>query len=217
MSATNTKGGDRPRNANDAYETDPRLALAIARQVRAAFGEFDLVVEPSAGGGAFVRAARQTWRYSRIVAIEPFGAHARPHVVGGVATPLHDAGADGVLRTRWEDYVEAWEPPAEQRRLTLANPPFALGEAHIRLALERSRVGDVVAMLLRGSMLASAARVRGLWRAWPPSHVWNLAPRPSFTGGGSDSAEYVVVAWSLPCTGAGYVGGWLDWRPVGIA
>lgn len=208
----NSMGGMTPRAANDAYLTPDALALAIAAAVRDAFGDFDAVIEPSAGAGAFVRAARATWRRAKIVAVEPFDAASVPPLAGMVATPLHDAGADVVRRERWETAREFWEGAGE-RTLTIGNPPFALGEAHLRLALERSRPGDVVAMLFRASMLASTTRVRGLWRAWSPARVWHLAPRPSFTpDGASDSSEYVAIAWHLPCDPVGYVGGWLDWR-----
>ena len=72
MSA-NTMGGDRPRNEHDFYATDPALALAICEGLRDRVGLCpNLIIEPSAGSGAFVRAAFATWPRTNVYAVEPF-------------------------------------------------------------------------------------------------------------------------------------------------
>ncbi|MEL6348943.1 MAG: hypothetical protein AAFV53_37915, partial [Myxococcota bacterium] len=33
------------------------------------------------------------------------------------------------------------------------------------------------------------------WAEHPARHIWMLAERPSFTGGGTDSAAYAAIWW----------------------
>lgn len=218
MTGRNTMGGETPRREFDRYVTPDALAAAIVKATGDAYGLFDHVIEPSAGPGPFVRAARARWLRATVLAVEPFDPASEPVAEGSIITPLHDAGADRVYRQRWEDFGGALLGGGKYgeglgRVLTIANPPFTDGEAHIRLALERSREDDIVVALLRASILAGAARVRGFWKAWPPDRVWHLAPRPSFTGGGTDGSEYVAIAWRAQPTAGGYRGAWLDWKP----
>lgn len=209
----NTKGGEEPRREHDSYITDLELARAICVAVRDQFGSFDRVVEPSAGSGRFVQAARETWLRAQLVAVEPFDVASVPFVHGEKITRLHDAGADTVVRATWEEYGGSARAEADDvRELVIGNPPFTLAEEHVRIALERAAAGDVVVMLLRSSILGGDDRGRGFWKAWPPVLVWNLLPRPSFTGGGTDGAEYVAIAWSLPVPARRYAGDWLVWR-----
>lgn len=207
---SNTMGGTEPRRAADAYYTPDPLALAICRRLRAEIGPVGRIVEPSAGAGAFVRAARATWPDASIRAIEPNGGAA-------AASRLADAGADEVATMRWEDPRVLGAPVGPVHLpwtpgLILGNPPFLLAEEHIRIALRLLPEGGHLAFLLRASMLATRARVAGLWRELPPRYVWHVAPRPSFTQGGTDGAEYAVVVWRKGWSGA-YEGGWLEWTP----
>ncbi len=203
MSNGNTMGGERPRNENDAYYTPAALALACARRVRNTFGDFAAIVEPSAGAGAFVVAAREMWPKAEIVAVEP------ATVTPGDMRFAADSVADAWLTATWESFHYDL---SGERTLIIGNPPFLLAESHIRLALARVDSGSVLVLLLRASILASKDRVAGLWRQLPPSHVWNIAPRPSFTADGkTDGAEYAVVAWVKGKTGD-YAGSWLEWE-----
>lgn len=193
------------RREQDCYNTPDALALAICQRL----GKYVVpahVVEPSAGSGAFVRAARATWPGVSVDAIEPNEPQAlveecrRPGVMS--AKPV----------TRWRERWEDWDHELAPLTVVLGNPPFSLAEAHIRLALQRlpDQTG-YLCLLLRGSILASQGRVRGLWREHPPRFVWHVAPRPSFTEGGTDMAEYVVVTWAKGWHGD-YAGSWLEWK-----
>jgi hypothetical protein len=51
-----------------------------------------------------------------------------------------------------------------------------------------------VAFLLRLGFLESSKRLE-FWRRWPCRKVFVLAERPSFTGGGTDSAAYALFWW----------------------
>ena len=68
-----------------------------------------------------------------------------------------------------------------------------------------------LSFLLRASFLAGLKRTSTLWREAPPRYVWHVAPRPSFTGGGTDGAEYAVITWQAGHRGP-YEGGWLRWE-----
>jgi hypothetical protein len=196
------------RAANDLYPTPQPLCDAICRKLRETIGEVTHVVEPSAGTGNFVRAARAAWPASRIAAIEP---HA----------PAANAGEDAWRVQSFEDAADAFgaSVPLWPRALVLGNPPFDRAESHVRIALER--LGHFtatapqprwLAFVLRASFLAGQKRTAGLWTEAPARYVWHLAPRPSFTADGkTDGAEYVLCVWMAGHRGS-YEGGWLNWR-----
>lgn len=210
MAQTNTMGGERPRNTDDAYFTPDALALAIAGRVRETFGIVSQIVEPSAGMGAFVRAARATWPVARITAHEP---NLEPRTFpANTADPLFAAGATKVTTRRWEDCGNSWAWPEESgaidgRVLIIGNPPYNLlgdgrgdtpttAERHALLALDRMRDGDVLAFLLRLAFLGGGGRIERLHAKHPLAALWPVTPRPSFTEDGkSDSSEYGVFVW----------------------
>ncbi len=216
----NTMGGDRPRNADDAYYTPDALALAITARLRETIGPVDLIVEPSAGGGAFVRAALKAWPSTPIVGIEPNATNAGiSGAVSLLAATWEDAGAfvrDNLGAARFLAEVDGREPSV----LILGNPPFLLAEEHVRIALDRLGHGDAeepkprhLCFLLRASFLAGAARSKGLHMTTGGlRYVWHVAGRPSFTGNGkTDGAEYCVCTWQAGYRGP-YEGGWLTWK-----
>ena len=194
MSATN-RGGERV--ALDAYYTPDDVA---ARCVAALpLDAVDLcarwALEPSVGGGAFVRALRTRSPGAHIVGVDIDPAAA------GLA--LCRAGVVGDFATIAADYVEREPSPW----LVLGNPPYRDAEAHIRHALGLVLPGGYVAFLLRLAMLESAKR-RPLWAEHPPISVHVLSARPSFTGGDTDSAPYGWFVWRRGYTGAPTLG-WL--------
>jgi hypothetical protein len=125
--------GEKPRDPNDHYPTDARLCAAICARLFARVGDFAHIIEPSAGGGAFVRAARERWPLSRITAIEP---RPEPHFLWGASgvSQLLANGADASIADTWERYAE---PLPSHGLLILGNPPFTHALRHIALALER--------------------------------------------------------------------------------
>jgi hypothetical protein len=170
------------RNALDFYATPDALALRICAMI-AEDVDPAVVVEPSAGHGPFVRAARAMWPSAEIVAVD----------VSPERLPdLSLAGADAVLVSPWEQIVSL---PGTGTRLIVGNPPFRQAEEHVRHALSLMRDGDALAFLLRLNLLGSRSRLR-LWEETPLSCVTPLVPRPSFTGGGSDATEYAVFLWT---------------------
>jgi hypothetical protein len=149
------------RRLNDAYETPDPLATALVAELP--IPPRSWVLEPHAGGGAFVRALRGRGHSVLAVDIDP-----------GVSTVLDHVG----------DFLDY--RPAEPVGWCVGNPPFRGFEEHVRHALT---LAPDVAFLLRLGAMESRQRAP-YWRRWPLRHVWVLAERPSFTGGGTDSAAY---------------------------
>ncbi len=188
MSATNRGSG---RRDLDAYNTPDEVALRLVGALH--FKPGAVVLEPHAGGGAFVRALKR-----------------RDVVV--YANDIADTGA-----ARWIDPARCTIGDFLDIRIgarfahlygldwIVGNPPFSDAEAHIRHALT---LAPNVAFLLRLAMLESAKR-RALWAETPLADVHVLPERPSFTGGATDSAAYGLFVWRR-----GHVGPWRGhWLP----
>lgn len=191
----------------DAYQTPQELAGAICSRLSRA-GEDPLeIMEPSAGTGAFVRAARACWPEAHITAVDLDPRY---------RALQRDAGASVVLTEDWASLARrlANEQADEgQDRLVVGNPPFCLAQAHIEAALEWLRDGDRLAFLLRVNFLGSTERV-SFWRR--PGLEWMapIAPRPSFTGSGTDGTEYGLFCWRKDHRGAPRIARPLIWQPA---
>lgn len=91
------------------------------------------------------------------------------------------------------DYLsERYAAPAERYAVGITNPPFARAMDFVRRMHAEC---EITIALVRLNWLASAERAPWL-REHAPS-VFVLPNRPSFTGGGTDSAEYAWAAWGL--------------------
>jgi hypothetical protein len=151
---------------------------AVADRLVALLPEMDpgLVVEPSAGAGAFVRAVAARWPRARIDACEPDPTAALDSYAGLV---------DCLHTVRFED---AYPDEALDRDtgpdLVIGNPPYEHAEAHIVRALRLVREGGRVAYLLRLGILEGVGRQERLWSRYPPEHVHALVRRPRFEGPG---------------------------------
>lgn len=197
------------RRPLDAYYTPDPLARAIVRWAAERIPAPRRIVEPSVGGGAFVRACREEWRAPNI---------------HGVDLDPSAAGLDLVTTRHVGDYLDA---PLGDADLTIGNPPFArptgrvsartgkpimepIWHRHVERALESSAH---VVMLLRLAAVEGIERA-AWWRARQPSEVAVLPRRPSFTGGGTDSCAYGVFWWSEEHTVARPATmSWLEWAP----
>ena len=158
------------RADRDFYVTPAWAVLAIAPHVRLA----GVVVDPCAGDGAILLALREHDPALDVRGIEIDAARAT--LAGAVC-------ADAL--------AYPWQAGA-----VVMNPPFALAQAFVERACA-STLGDV-AVLMRLGMLAGQKRT-AFWRGHP-ADVFVLSRRPSFTGGGTDSADY---AWFLFGPGRG--------------
>lgn len=174
------------RRDNDAYFTAPALAQALVDTLDILPG--DEVLEPHAGGGAFVEALlRRT-----------------PAVVASDIAPLPGTG--------WYEQDFLTLLPTTTFDWVVGNPPFKNFEAHVAQALT---IAPRVAFLLRLAAMESIGRTE-TWKVWPLRRVRVLAARPSFTGDGrSDSCAYGWFEWDRAWAGkpAEVVPCW-SWRGV---
>jgi trans-aconitate methyltransferase len=134
------------------------------------------VLEPSVGGGAFARAVAQRWPQALLEGVD----------IDPTVTGRHDVDSFECC-----DFLAHYT----QYDLIVGNPPFTHAESHVRQALSLAAPGGVVAFLLRLAFLEGQRR-RALWDAFPPAEVHVLSRRPSFTGGGTDSAAYGFFVWN---------------------
>lgn len=81
--------------------------------------------------------------------------------------------------------------PIKQNDLILTNPPFSLALEFLEKSLTES---SCVVYLLRLNFLGSQKR-KEFWQKNPPTHLFVLSKRPSFTGKGTDATEYAWFCW----------------------
>lgn len=190
------RGLDEGREPLDAYYTPFRAARACCAALReVGVAPVASVLEPAAGGGAWVDAAREVWPDVWVTAID----------IDPAAAGLRNADVSQVgdfLTSRW---VETGEYD-----LVLGNRPY-----HDELGdwVERGlRLAPAVAFLERGTILGSVER-SAWWQTCPPSDVWVLAPRPRWEGPGareaSDTVDSVLVLWRRGMTATRLR--WLRW------
>jgi hypothetical protein len=169
------------RIPNDAYYTPDALASAcMSWLVRDGFYRGGSVMEPSAGKGAFVRAAIAAGAYV-VHAVDIDNKHeGEEHY--GKAIFSHD------------DFLRLYGDHEKEFDLVIGNPPFSAAEAHVRKALTFRNPWGSVAFLLRLAFLESVERVP-FWKEHPASKVYVFSQRPSFTGGKTDTAAYGLFVW----------------------
>lgn len=158
----------RPRlhksSAFDKAQTPPALALAICKQLAKIIPAPRQIVEPSAGLGHFVAAAKRTWSASTVVAIERDPA---------LKLALEDAGADEVLIEDFLD-VAKYSTAGLGADLILGMPPLDPGPqgksrdtpalVHTLAAFEMLRPDSWLALLLPVSFLCGRWRGERLWK-----------------------------------------------------
>jgi hypothetical protein len=89
------------------------------------------------------------------------------------------------------DYLSA-QFDSNQFDLIITNPPFSLALPFLVKSLEEAKT---VVYLLRLEFLGSAKR-KSFWDQFPPSHLYVLSNRPSFTkDNGTDMTEYAWFVW----------------------
>jgi hypothetical protein len=77
----------------------------------------------------------------------------------------------------------------------ITNPPYSLAQEFIEKALNDVEDDGEVIMLLRINFMESLKRAE-FWKTNPPSHMYVLSRRPSFTGKGTDSTGYAWFVWT---------------------
>lgn len=237
---TRTRSVSRTRQERqplDLYCTPLALALALCswlkqRGIGVAWNDGSFrILEPSAGHGDFVTAARSTWPNATIIAneIQPklvpkpvmreyllACAAAKkakqprppePEPTLDTSVVLRDAGADIVVIGDFLQLVV--EKPFYCIPM---NPPYSLGggaAAHTAKAISLLAPGGVCAVLAKMHFRGTADRIpfwkehREMLAADPP-----VVPRPDFTGDGRDTVEYSFFCWHRS---EEHQGRWREW------
>jgi hypothetical protein len=187
----------RPDTHGDVQYTPQALADTLVRLLPRR--DLATVLEPHAGGGAFVRA------------LQRIGAHVVAFDVDGTAQGLIDADAEATCDFLKVDPLDVQVDPVRDPKdmyldAVVGNPPFSNAEEHIRHALDVS--GRHVAFLLRVGFLCSARRVE-FWLENPCANVWPIAQRPKQWQAAYD---YAFFHWDLEHTGPTILHPPVSWR-----
>ena len=86
--------------------------------------------------------------------------------------------------------------PEHKFNMIITNPPFDLAMNIIRKALSEVVIGGYVIMLLRLNFFGSASRFQ-FWQENMPEFCFVHHRRISFTGGTTDSIEYMHAIWNV--------------------
>lgn len=180
------------RLADDAYITPPGHALAICQWLDGIIPAPKRIIEPSAGVGSFVLAARKVWPKAHIIAVD---------VRGECRAMCLKHGANEFVNESWEDYADYIGGRGVD--LILGNPPYLYAEQHIRLAHRETLDGAWISFLLRQSFYCGQKRALSFWPKHPLFALGPIADRPSFTPDGkTDGAEYAQFLWNKGYEGA---------------
>ena len=185
MSAT---GRGRVREPDDYYTTPSWAVRRLLERWKPP--TFGLLVEPSAGNGAIIQAAAavgiEPWRWwayeIREEEREKLAALCTPIIGDFLVDEPHGDLAD--------DAVTA----------VIGNPPYSLAWEFIKES-SRKFPGAEICFLLRLAFAASEERNAFMRDSTPD--VYLLPNRPSFTGEGTDSADYAWFVWQPETRAAG--------------
>jgi hypothetical protein len=180
----------------DAYDSPQALADKIVIRLASLRSDAGIshpvnVLEPTAGGGAFVNAARLRWPAAK-------------HVVAVDIDPAREAGLReaGATAVAIADILTVPAAAIARADLILGNPPYRQAE-EILIHLLGAALGlrdtpAMVAMLLPVGFLGSKGRhaATGLFTRFPLHYLAPIVPRPSFTADGkTDRMEYAIFGW----------------------
>jgi hypothetical protein len=168
----------------DQYYTPQSIADALVDWYAARYPWPINVIEPSSGLGSFCRAIRRT-----MSGVDLLGIDLEPKTEAVEVCDLHLA----------KDFLTV--TCDEQSDLVIGNPPFSDAEAHIRHAITLVKEGGHVAFLLRLAFMESHKRA-DFWSGIRAREILVLRNRPSFTGGGTDSAAYGFFVFERGYRGA---------------
>ena len=171
----------------DAYYTDERVAWAALSEAMRHILIMDdpplRVMEPHVGGGAWIKAFK---RFNN-PKIKYTAMDLNPEAEGLALADYKMPGGDFL------QFAEDWTDERKPYDIVMGNPPFSengIVVAHKHIEAAR-KVGRWVIMLTRVGLFTALSRRK--WSTqFQPLLTYDLAPRPSFTGRGTDSAEYRV-------------------------
>lgn len=174
MSATNrgTK-----RNEADFYATPTDAIHNLLNHY--VFTPYGTILEPGAGNGNIIKALREKGYKNHISAVElrkeeseNLKGLADEIIIADFLTYKTDAKYDVII----------------------GNPPYSHAQDFIDRSLELLKPGGILIFLLRTNFLESKKRFEW-WQDKPPTRLYVLAKRPSFTGKGTDATSYSWFIW----------------------
>ena len=181
------------RREHDFYPTPQPLCDAVCKRLAEILPAPTYIIEPSAGSGNFVRAARPTWSKIPIYALD---------VREECREQCKSAGADDFILHDWPSFVECYD--LQPGGLILGNPPFNQAKDHILATLPRLK--GHLAFLLKANFLGGEDRAKTLWSQPGLRFYIPICGRPSFiqtekaTNG---FEEYGIYIWQSE----------YNWRP----
>ena len=132
---------------------------------------------------------------------------------GRIVGELMQRGAevDALDIDKGQDFLAVTTLPHYDAVIT--NPPYKHAQVFVEKSLQHA---DAVVMLLRLGFMGSKTRLP-FWQENPPTAIYVLVPRPSFTNGGTDSSEYAWFCWDssrvvVPKDTPAF--NWLDWKNI---
>jgi SAM-dependent methyltransferase len=178
------------RKPLDLYATPSDVADAICARLVELYRRPGEVLEPSAGPGRFVAAARRAWPGVPVTAVDIDGAHRDACVA---------AGALPFIESDWQAYAARVAADGRDRSLRrplliLGNPPYVRAQAHVEAALDLLRPGERMVFLLRHSFHGAEERVDFFERN-PEAWSAVVLPRVSYVGDGGDMSDACVFCW----------------------
>jgi hypothetical protein len=181
MSSTN-RGAQ--REPDDFYETPAWATRAILPHLPWHSPSSTVVLDPFAGRGAILDVVHRTQRANL------YGIELDPGRAEACARLAEVMTGDAFAPQGWAPAL-SFSPITQWTIIT--NPPYSRAQEAVERGLVEIGAEGTMAMLLRLPWLASQKRAP-LHRAHP-ADLFVLPRRPSFTGKGTDSADYAWFVW----------------------
>ena len=143
------------------------------------FTPYGTILEPGAGNGNIIKALREKGYTNHITAIE-------------LRKDESDRLTDLADRTIIADFL-TYESN-QKYDVIIGNPPYTLAQEFIDRSLDLLNPGGRLIFLLRTNFLESKKRF-SWWQDKPPTKLFVLSKRPSFTGKGTDATSYSWFIW----------------------
>ena len=176
MSATN-RGNKRIES--DFYATPYEAIETLLRNYEVAeYG--DAILEPAAGNGIIIKALRDAGYKKNFIHAVEIRAEEKENL---------NAVADSVEINSFFDV-----DPTIHFDVIIGNPPYSQAQEFIDKSLQLLNPGGRLIFLLRTNFLESKKRFEW-WQDKPPTRLYVLSKRPSFTGKGTDATSYSWFIW----------------------
>lgn len=174
------------RSKYDFYPTPKEAFLALYEADKENWNDIHSILEPAAGDGNLINYISEVKSDVLMLATELDMDSHKESLIN--ALNKFDAFVYELNNTDYLKYKPTLTP-----NLVITNPPFSIAQEFIEHTLEVIKP-DRTIMLLRLNFLGSQKR-KDFWRKHPPSKIYVLSKRPSFTGKGTDSTEYAWFVW----------------------